>query len=243
MDFSGKQFPKSIIIWAVRWYLAYPLSYRHIEEMLGEFAVSLDHSIVQRWVVEYGEQLQYMVRKYSNKSFKKSWRLDETYIKVKGEWCYLYRVIDKGGDTISFHLSETRDHKAAIKCIRSAIKVAGFIPDKINSDGSPANELAVSIINRELASKWHIQNPDFCGPFKPLINYTKVKYCNNIIEQDHRRIKRIVDPMMGFKNFDSAASTIAGIEAIAMLRKQQTVFSGVNGIEVSIADQIELLAA
>lgn len=225
MDFSGKQFPKSVIMMAVRWYLAYPLSYRHIEELVAEFGIMLDHASVQRWVAEFGIHLHNKVRKYLTRNFKRSWRLDETYIKVQGKWCYLYRMVDKDGDSISFHLSKTRDHKAALKCIRSAIK------------------LAVSILNQELSNQWHASHPEFCGPQKKCVVYTKFKYCNNIIEQDHRRIKRIVDPMMGFKNFDSATSTIAGIEAIAMLRKQQTVFSSVNGIEVSIADQIDLLAA
>jgi transposase-like protein len=242
MDFSGKQFPRSVILMAVRWYLAYSLSSRNMEEMFAEFGVIFDHSIVQRWVVEYGEQLKHMVNKYSRKNFKRSWRLDETYIKVKGNWCYLYRIVDKDGDSIAFHLSKTRDHQAALKCIRSAIKVAGFVPNKINSDGSTANELAVEILNRELILKWHAKHSNFCGPMKPTISYTKVKYCNNILEQDHRRIKRIVDHMMGFKSFEAATSTIAGIEAIAMIRKQQTVFSD-NGRILSIADQIELMVA
>lgn len=243
MDFSGKQFPKTVIMMVTRWYLAYPLSYRHIEEMVAEFNIMLDHASVQRWVSEFGIHLQNKVRKYLTRNFKRSWRLDETYIKVKGKWCYLYRIVDKAGDSISFYLSRTRDHQAALKCIRSAVKVAGFIPDKINSDGSTANELAVNIFNHELSRQWHAEHPEFCGPKKPSIVYTKVKYCNNILEQDHRRIKRIVDPMLGFKSFDSATSTIAGIEAIAMIRKHQTVFSSINGIEVSIADQIELMVA
>lgn len=243
MDFSGKQFPKTIIIMAVRWYLSYALSYRNIEELIKEWNIGLDHSTVQRWVDEYGSLLQAKVRKYLTKNFKRSWRLDETYIKVKGKWCYLYRIVDKAGDSIFFHFSKTRDHQAALACVRGAIRTAGFIPEKINSDGNPANELAVKIINQEItASKGNI-NPDFCGPIKPAINYTKVKYCNNILEQDHRRIKTITNPMKGFKNFDSATSTISGIEAIAMLRKNQSVFSEVNGRVLSIAEQFDLIAA
>lgn len=243
MDFSGKQFPKEVIIMAVRWYLAYALSYRNIEELIKDWNIGLDHSSVQRWVAEYGSWLQAKVRKYLSRNFKRSWRLDETYIKVKGEWCYLYRIVDKAGDSIFFHFSKTRDHKAAIACIRGAIRTARFIPDKINSDGSAANELAVKIINQELADSKRSANPDFCGPIKPAITYTKVKYCNNILEQDHRNIKRITDPMLGFKNFDCAVSTIAGIEAIAMLRKNQSVFSEINGRVLSIAEQINLVAA
>ena len=228
---------------AVRWYLSYALSYRNIEELIKEWNIGVDHATVQRWVAEYGTRLKSKVYKYLNRKFKKSWRLDETYIKVKGKWCYLYRLVDKDGDSIFCHLSKTRDHQAALTCIRGAIRIAGFIPDKINSDGNPANELAVKVINQEIAATKHAATREFCGPTKPAITYTKIKYCNNILEQDHRRVKRIVDPMQGFKDFDSAANTIAGIEAIAMLRKNQIVFSEFNGIEVSIADQINLLAA
>ena len=187
--------------------------------------------------------LQSKVRKYLNKYFKRSWRLDETYIKVKGKWCYLYRIVDKDCDTINFYFSKTRDHKVALACIRGAINVAGFIPDKINSDGSTANELAVSMINREIENQNRKANSEFCGPIKIAINYTKVKYCNNILEQDHRRIKEITNPMKGFKNFEAASSTIAGIEAIAMLRKNQCMFSDINGITLSIAEQFDLIAA
>ena len=243
MDFSGKQFPEEVIIMSVRWYLSYGVSYRDVEELIQDWNISLDHTTVHRWVVEYSPQLQDKVRKYLNRNFKRSWRLDETYVKVKGKWCYLYRIIDKDGDTINFHLSETRDHQAALICIHGAIRIARFIPDKINSDGNAANELAVKIINREHNFQQMLANPEFCGPLEPTIKYTKVKYCNNILEQDHRRVKRITNPMLGFKDFNSAGSAIDGIEAIAMLRKNQCVFSEINGRVLSIADQINLLAA
>jgi len=243
MNFSGKQFPKEVIIMAVRWYLSYALSYRNIEELIKEWNIGVDHSTLQRWVAEYGAWLQSKVYKYLNRNFKRSWRLDETYIKVKGEWCYLYRIVDKDGDTIFCHFSETRDHQAALACIRGAIRIAGFVPEKINSDGNPANELAVKVINRELDVQRKLTSPNFHGSLKPTINYTKVKYCNNILEQDHRRVKIITDPMKGFKDFDSAVSTIAGIEAIAMLRKNQSVFSEINGRVLSIAEQVNLIAA
>jgi putative transposase len=243
MDFSGKQFPGTIIIMAVRWYLSYALSYRNIEELIKEWNIGVDHSSVQRWVAEYGTRLKSKVHKYLMRNFKKSWRLDETYVKVKGKWCYLYRIVDKDGDSIFCNFSKSRDHVAALTCIRGAIRVAGFIPEKINSDGNPANELAVKIINQELMASKKAETPDFCGPLKISINYTKVKYCNNILEQDHRRIKIIIDPMKGFKDFDSAVSTIDGIEAIAMLRKNQCGFSDINGRVLSIAEQINLIAA
>ncbi len=243
MNFSGKQFPKEVIVMAVRWYLAYSLSYRNIEELIKDWNIGLDHSTVQRWVNEFGGYLISKVRKYLKRNFKRSWRLDETYIKVKGEWCYLYRIVDKDGDSIFFHFSKTRDHQAALACVRGAIRVAGFVPDKINSDGSTANELAVKIINEELAMKFVQSNQGFTGPVKPSIHYTKIKYLNNIIEQDHRRVKRITNPALGYKNFNSANNTIAGIEAIDMVRKNQTTLAKFNWIKVSIADQINILVA
>jgi len=181
MDFSGNHCPKSVILIAVRWYLSYALSYRNIEELIKEWNIDLDHATVQRWVVQYGHWLQSKVRKYLKKTFKRSWRLDETYVKVKGKWCYQYRIVDKDGDTINFYFSETRDHQAALTCVRGAIRIAGFIPEKINSDGSTANELAVSIITQEIEANKRALNPNHCGPNKPAINYTKIKYCNNII--------------------------------------------------------------
>lgn len=136
MDFSGKQFPKEVIIMAVRWYLAYPLSYRNVEELIQEWNITLDHSSIQRWIEKFGGYLMSKVRKYLKRNFKGSWRLDETYIKVKGEWCYLYRIVDSAGDSIFFHFSKTREHQAALACVRGAIRVAGFVPEKINSDGT-----------------------------------------------------------------------------------------------------------
>ena len=241
MDFSGKQFSKVVIIMAVRWYLDYPLSYRNVEDLIQDWNITLDHSSVQRWVDEFGSYLMSKVRKYLKRNFKRSWRLDETYIKVKGEWCYLYRIVDSDGDSIFFHFSKTRDHQAALACVRGAIRVAGFVPEKINSDGNQANELAVKIINDELA--YGISCDGQGSVVNPIIKYTKIKYLNNILEQDHRRVKIITDPMKGFKNFNAANNTLAGVEAVAMLRKNQTMLSEFNGIQVSIADQINMLVA
>jgi len=101
MNFSGKQFPKEVILMSVRWYLVYPLSYRNVEELIGDWNIEVDHASLQRWVTEYSPYLQSQVRKYLKRNFKRIWRLDETYIKVKGKWCYQYRIVDKDGNTIN----------------------------------------------------------------------------------------------------------------------------------------------
>lgn len=196
----------------------------------------LDHATVQRWVQQYSGKLLARVCSYNRNRFTDSWRLDETYLKVKGKWVYLYRMVDSNGETIDFYLSKTRDSFAAKRCVRGALRRAGFIPRKINSDGSPANALAVTQINAEL-----LLSTGSSG-FIP-IEYTKIKYCNNILEQDHRRIKRITDPMLGFKDFNAAGDVINGIEAYAMLRKGQSSLSEINGIHVSIVDQFYAIAA
>ena len=114
ISFKGRHFPKDLILMAVRWKLAYPLSYRNIEELMEERGADLDHSTVQKWVVHYAPQLEQTFRK-REKAVGKSWKMDETYIKVNGKWVYLYRAVDKEGNTIDFMLSETRDRPVPSK--------------------------------------------------------------------------------------------------------------------------------
>ncbi len=111
ISFKGRHFPKDLILMAVRWKVAHPLSYRAIEELMAELGTNLDHSIVQKWVVHYAPQLELQFRK-RKKPVGGSWRMDETYIKVNGKWVYLYRAVDKEGHTIDFMLSEKRDRPA-----------------------------------------------------------------------------------------------------------------------------------
>lgn len=136
--------------------------------------------------------------------------MDETYIKVKGHWVYLYRAVDKFGKTLDFMLSERRNKPAAIKFFARAMEVNG-LPRKIVIDKSAANTEGIKDINRMLK---RFGCPDS-------IEMVRIKYLNNLVEQDHRSIKRRVRPMLGFKSFKSAASTIAGIELINMIRKGQ----------------------
>ena len=136
-----------------------------------------------------------------------SWRLDETYIRVKGEWKYLYRAVDKAGDTVDFLLTAKRDRRAASRFLRKSIEQCGT-PAKITIDKSRANAAAIEDYNRDL---------------NPSIELRQVKYLNNMVEQDHRAIKRLTRPMLGFKSFWSAAITLAGIEIMHMIRKGQLI--------------------
>jgi putative transposase len=136
-----------------------------------------------------------------------SWRLDETYIKVKGAWKYLYRAVDKDGKTIDFLLAEQRDEQAAKRFLTKAIRRHG-VPETITIDGSAANEAAIKRYNVEHGTTIEIR---------------KIKYLNNIIEQDHRAVKRVTRPMLGFKSFEAAQGTLVGIELMHMLKKKQMV--------------------
>jgi putative transposase len=155
-----------------------------------------------------------------------SWRLDETYIKVKGHWYYLYRAVDKTGQTIDFLLTEQRDEKAAKRFLTKAIRRHG-VPAKITIDGNEANTAAIRSYNKEHGTTIVIR---------------QVKYLNNIIEQDHRAVKRITRPMLGFKAFAAAQGTLAGVELMHMLKKKQMLLeAGAEGL--SAAEQFYSLAA
>jgi putative transposase len=225
ISFKGAHFPKEVILMGVRWYLAYPLSTRHVEELMEERGVDVDHATINRWVVKYSSQLDEAFQCRKRRAWT-SWRMDETYIKVKGEWKYLYRAVDKYGKTIDFLLTEQRDEQAAKTFLTKAIRRHGGVPEKITIDGSTANEAAIKSYNKEHGT---------------LIAIRKIKYLNNIIEQDHRAVKRVTRPMLGFQSFESAQCTLAGIELMHMIRKGQMEGGEVEGL--SAADQFYALAS
>ena len=215
INFKRRHFKQDIIMMSMRWYLSYALSYRHVEELLLERGVSIDHSTVQRWVVRYSAELESEFRRrYKKRRPHVSWRLDETYVKIKGKWHYLYRAVDKGGDTLDFMLSEKRDEAAAVKFLKKVVGSSG-LPEKITIDKSGSNEAAITRLNLMLLrlGLW---------PYV-WVECRQIKYLNNIIEQDHRFIKWRTKPMLGFKSFDSGEATLAGYELINMLRKGQHI--------------------
>ena len=206
ISFKGRHFFKDIIVMAVRWYVAYSLSYRDIEELMAERGINVDHATINRWVIKYSPELLEAF-KSKKKSVNKSWKMDETYVKVKGKWYYLYRAVDKYGDTVDFLLTKNRTKKAARKFFNKAIKSSG-IPEKLTIDKSGANKAGIDSINKKLKKDQRIK-------------IRQIKYLNNIVEQDHRFIKKIVKPTKGFKSFTAATATLSGIELHHMLRKGQ----------------------
>jgi transposase-like protein len=204
--FKGRQFDQEIIVLCVRWYLRYKLSTRDLVEMMAERGVILVHTTILRWVQRYVPEFEKCWNRYA-RPVGGSWRCDETYIKVKGRWTYLYRAVDKVGRTIDFYLSEKRDVNAAKHFFRKAMKTVGS-PRVITLDAYAASHRAV----RELKS----------GGWMPRrVRVRSSKYLNNMIEQDHRRIKQRIRPMLGFQRFESAAVTISGIELVQKIQKQQ----------------------
>ena len=209
ISFKGAHFPKDIILYAVFFYVRYGVSYRDLEEIMEERGVKVDHATLNRWVIDYSPFIAAEAKK-RKRAVVTSWRMDETYIKVKGQWTYLYRAVDKSGDTIDFMLSEHRDEAAATAFFKQAIDTNGF-PNKVVMDKSGANYAGIENINMLLMLAGLIS----------FIEIFQVKYLNNLIEQDHRYIKKITKPMMEFKAFHSAQATIDGIETAHMIRKGQ----------------------
>jgi putative transposase len=202
-------YPKHIILFAVFFYVRYGVSYRDLEDIMQERGVTVDHATLNRWVVKYSPMIAQLAKK-KRKPASPSWRMDETYIKVKGLWCYYYRAIDKYGATLDFMLSKHRDEEAATRFFKKTIENNGW-PDKVVIDKSGANYAGLMNINTVL----------FLHGLTCFIDILQVKYLNNIVEQDHRFIKKITKPMMNFKAFHSASATLAGIELAHMIRKKQ----------------------
>jgi len=209
VDFKGAHFPKSVILHAVFFYVRYPVSYRELQEILDERGISVDHATLNRWVVRYSPQIAEQAQRRKRRTAS-SWRVDETYIKVKGKWTYLYRAVDHDGQTLDFLLSERRDLAAARRFFKKTIATNG-VPERVVIDKSGANLAGLQAVNTILK---------FTGT-GDIIEIRQIKYLNNILEQDHRFIKRITKPMMAFKAFHSASATIAGIEVAHMIRKNQ----------------------
>ena len=230
--FKGRHFDRSVILLCVRWYLAYGLSLRDLKEMMVERGISVDHSTIHRWVVHFSPLLLKRLNR-RKRSVTGKWHMDETYIKVRGRWMYLYRAIDSVGDTVEFWFSEHRDLPAAKRFLRKALKRHGR-PERIVIDGSHTNRKA--IVSCDAENRLRERSRRSSQP----IRIRKSRYMNNRIEQDHRRIKRRIRPMLGFKALSAATATLAGIEMVHMMRKRQGRFA--FNPAPSIKEQFEAIA-
>ena len=205
--FRGRHFEDVIILLCVRWYLRYSLTYRDLEEIMAERGLSVDHVTIWRWVQRYAPVLNKRIRRELRRP-NRSWRVDETYVKVAGDWAYLYRAVDSTGETIEFMLSPKRDLIAAKLFLRLALAGGVSPPRVINVDGHPAYPSAVAELKQagELGGRCRCRTSP---------------YMNNIIEQDHRFIKKRITASLGFRSAEGACRTIEGYEAMHAIRKGQ----------------------
>jgi transposase-like protein len=206
--FKWRHFQADIILLCVHWYLRYPLSYRDLEEMMAERGLQVDHTTIYRWVQHYAPELDRRCRPHL-KTTTDSWRVDEAYVKVKSAWMYLYRAVDSAGNTLEFRLSPTRDTEAAKRFFHKTLEASHTVtPRVITVDKNAAYPKALTELKAASAV------PASC-------ELRQVKYLNNVVEQDHRFIKRLVKPGLGFFSAKTAWRTLQGYEVMHMIRKRQ----------------------
>jgi transposase, IS6 family len=248
--FKWRHFQSDIILLCVRWYLRYALSYRNLEEMMLERGLTIDHTTIYRWVQRYAPEFEKRCRPHL-KACNDSWRVDETYIKVKKAWMYLYRAVDSEGNTIEFFLSPTRNAEAAkrffCKALRSSAEAssqAGSVDENKTRSFAPVVPLVPRFVPRVINVDKNAAYPKAIAELKAAgvlpeqVELRQVKYLNNLIEQDHRFIKRLTKSGMGFFSFETARKTLQGFEIMNMIRKGQ-----VQGMEKGdVRGQVALVA-
>ena len=204
--FKHHRYSKAIILQAVYFKLRFTLSYRDVEELLSIRGVKVDHSTIQRWIYKFTPMIEANMHR-RKRQVCNSWRMDETYIKVGGKDRYLYRAVDKYGETIDFLLTKRRMKGSVQKFLNKTIANNGK-PRVINIDKSGANREGIKTFNER-----NFKN----------VKWRQCKYLNNIVEQDHRNVKRRIAINTGFKDFESAQRTLAGIEVVNIIRKNQII--------------------
>ena len=208
--FRKRWFSDDVIILSVRWYLRFKLSYRDLAQVMSELGIRIAPCTILRWVISYAVPFAEYWQPFQ-KPVGRSWRCDETYIKVGGQWMYLYRAVDERGRTVESHLSRRRDVNAAKAFFRKALKHHGQ-PRSITLDGFEPSHAALRRMGMRNEFNYRWEDP---------VKIRCCQYLNNIVEQDHRRIKTRVQPMLGFKKFYNARRVIIGIELMQMLHKGQ----------------------
>src|SRR5687768_6093458 len=223
-DFRGRHFEASLILQAVSWYLRYPLSYRDIEEMLRERGLEVDHSTLNRWVLAYAPLIERRLRSFRQPHCG-SIRVDETYIKIRGQGRYLYRAIDKHDTSVDFLLTAKRDLDAAKRFFRKMLQDEPLLsPDRIGTDGAGPYPPAIAAARKD-------------GLLARTPEHYVTKHLQQGIESDHFRVKRPMPRIGGFLAFHTARRTIQGFEAMLWLRKGFG-FAGAW----TVREQIRLLA-
>lgn len=207
-NFKWRHYQGDVILQCVRWYCKYGLSDRDLEEMMAERGLRVDHTTLYRWVQYYAPKINERLSWYRQR-YSRRWYLDETYIKVKGEWKYLYRAIDDQSNTLEFYLSDRRNAKTAKRFIKKLLKAS---PDGgasiINTDKNPAYNQAI----RELKQEQHLNDA---------VKHRQIKYLNNRLESDHGKLKMLIKPARGFQSMRTAFATIKGFEIMRMFKKGQ----------------------
>ena len=230
--FRGHRFPKDVILLAVRWYCRYPLSYRDVRDMLAERWIMVDAASIYRWVRKFGPEIRKRALSHHRSWRGLTWHVDETYIRVNGRWCYLWRAVDQFGQLIDFRLTARRDAKAARAFLRRAREtVRLYQPLTIITDKAPTYVKVIAEINDRL------------GPEDTIRHVTR-KHLNNRIESDHAALKRLLRPMRGFRGLASAKATLKGIETFRAIRKAE--FDGATkGVanEITFVENLFTLAA
>ena len=249
--FKWRHFESEIILLCVRWYLRYALSYRDLEELMRERGLQVDHTTIYRWVQRYAPEIEKRCRPHL-KACNDSWRVDETYIKVRKTWMYLYRAVDSQGNTLEFLLSATRDAEAAkrffVKALHStACSAPGAHPVEeqveeptaLADSNTATSAPRVITVDKNAAYPKAIAQLKAAGLLPASVELRQVKYLNNLIEQDYRFIKRLVKPGMGFFSLETAGRTLQGYEVMNMIRKGQ-----VRGVgKGDIKDQVTFIAS
>jgi transposase-like protein len=197
--FAGFCFPPDVIVLAVRWYLRFGLSYRDVEELLAERGVEVDHVTAYRWVQRFTPLLAEAARPCRH-AVGDRWQVDETYVKVAGQWHYVYRAIDQFGQVIDVFVSQRRDTKAARRFFERAIGATKCTPVEVVTDKAPVYPV---VLKELLPAAWHRTQ----------------RYANNHIEADHGRLKSRLGPMRGLKQDRSARVVIAGHAFVQNLRR------------------------
>jgi len=214
--YRQRRFPTEVIETCVRWYISYRLSYRDLVAMMAERGIAVSHTTIMRWVLRYVPEYESRWGRYA-KPVHGSWRMDETAVQVRGGNHYLYRAVDKHGKSVDSLLCAGRDREAAQAFFEHAAgrRESGW-PDKINVDGYAATHLALRMLGKK-DRRWRS------------VEVRSNRYLNNIVEQDHRAIKRRCASMLGLKSFHTAAVTLAGIELAHRIRKRQFSLASESG--------------